>query len=60
MEKLTVSVRQAAQATGLSEQTIRRKIDAGELESAKVDRRVLVGFESLQRLVSTKGGDANQ
>ena len=32
--------------------------DSGELEVARVDRRVLVGFESLQRLVSTKAGQA--
>ena len=57
-KKLTVSVQEAAKATGLSAQTIRRKIDSGELEVARVDRRVLVGFESLQRLVSTKAGQA--
>ena len=53
MTVLTLSVSDAAQATGLSPQTIRRKIEEGTLEAKKVDRRVLVDFESLTRLVTT-------
>lgn len=51
---LTVSIGKAAEATGLSTQTIRRKVQDGELEATKVGRRVLVDFESLKNLVSTR------
>lgn len=50
--KLTLTVGDAAQATGLSTQTIRRKVQDGELEATKVGRRVLVNYESLTRLVT--------
>lgn len=52
MEVLSVTVDKAAEATGLSAQTIRRKVDDGTLEAKKVQGRVLVSFESLKRLVS--------
>lgn len=54
MEVLSVTVDKAAEATGLSTQTIRRKVQDGELEAKKVGRRVLVDYESLKRLVSTQ------
>lgn len=54
MTVLTLSVSDAAKATSLSPKTIRRKIEDGTLEAKKVDRRVLISYESLARLVSTR------
>jgi excisionase family DNA binding protein len=51
---LTTSVNGAAEATGLSRETVRRKIKNRELKAKRVGRRVLVDYQSLARLVSTR------
>lgn len=49
---LSTTVDGAARITGLSVSTIRRKLEDGELEAKRVGRRILVNYESLERLVS--------
>ena len=53
MTILTTSIQDAAKATGLSQDTVRRRIKTGELRASRGGRRVLVNFESLAKLVST-------
>jgi excisionase family DNA binding protein len=49
--KLAYSVRSAAQAMGLSTKTIDRLVKAGQIEVARVGRRVLIPSASLERLL---------
>jgi|SRR6516225_1829948 excisionase family DNA binding protein len=47
-------IRETAKKTGLSERTIARKIDSGELESVKRGKSRLVRAESLDRFIAGK------
>lgn len=50
-DPLTVGVKTAAQATGLSPQMIRKLIRNRQLEVARVGARVLIPLDALRRLV---------
>ncbi len=51
MERLTVSIAEAAKITSLNRVTIYRRINDGSLKSIKVGRRRLVDLQSLRNLV---------
>jgi excisionase family DNA binding protein len=51
MQKLTLSVREAAEAIGLSHWTLRQYIRTGKLAAVKIGRRTLIEPCELQRLV---------
>ena len=51
-EKLTVSVSEACQMTGLSSSTIYRMFDRGELTRHKIGTKVLIKVSELQELIN--------
>lgn len=55
-ERLSCTVGDAVEASGLSRRTINRLIAAGTLDSLKVGDRRLVRVPSLLRLVGAEGG----
>jgi len=50
--RLTVTVPEAARATGLGRTTIYKLIDDGKLRRIKVGKRTLSWYEDLQKLVA--------
>ena len=48
---LTLGVRQAAEASGLSQRYLREKLMTGELRSVRVGRRVLIPAEALKEFL---------
>ena len=50
LEPLTVRVFTAVRITGLSRSRIYELIQSGDLETTKVGRATLIGYESLKRL----------
>ena len=50
--RLTVTVPEAARATGLGRTTIYKLIDDGKLRRNKVGKRTLVWYDDLQKLVA--------
>lgn len=52
MVKLTFFVDEIAQMTGLSTQKIRRMIKAGELQSVRAGKRILVPRAALEQFVN--------
>ena len=56
MERLTYSVKEAAEATGLHPITIHRAISANKLRSKLVGRRSLIDARSLHEFVGVSEG----
>jgi hypothetical protein len=52
--KLSVTIRQATQATGLSQRKIYTLIEEGRLASRKIDKRRLIIWDSLEQLIFGK------
>jgi len=50
--RLTITVREAARATGLGRTTIYKLIDDGKLRRVKVGKRSLIVFSDLEKLVA--------
>ncbi|MEP1338956.1 MAG: helix-turn-helix domain-containing protein [Marinomonas sp.] len=55
MEKLLVSIADAAKALSLGRTSVYELIDSGELETRKMGRRRLVTVASLKRLAGDQG-----
>jgi excisionase family DNA binding protein len=51
MQRLAYSVKEAAEAVGVSPRTIVREIKRGNLRAARVSRRVVIPAESLAELL---------
>ena len=51
MQVMTCSIKEAIRATSLSQSTVYRMIDRGELETVKLGGRRLVKMSSLKRLL---------
>ncbi len=51
MEKLTVSLDEAAKLTSVSRFTLRRQIKCGNLKVARVGRRLVIPLSELEKLV---------
>jgi len=51
MQKLAITIREAAAATSLSTHTIRKYIRLGQIKVYRVGRRVLIPIESLEELL---------
>lgn len=56
MKKLTGTLRQATDATGLSTRKLYDLIASGDLATITVGRRRLIVWESLEKLLSGKAG----
>jgi excisionase family DNA binding protein len=56
MQKLAVTVNEAAGALGVSPASIRRSIREGELRSIRFRDRVLVPVVEMQRVIQQEGG----
>jgi excisionase family DNA binding protein len=56
MTKLSASVEEAKEITGLRESTIQRMIALGKIKVARVGRRVLIPMSELER-ISKPGAD---
>jgi excisionase family DNA binding protein len=50
-ERLGYSIKEAAQATGLSTRTVYRLLEAGTLESVRIGGRVIIKAASLRKLL---------
>jgi excisionase family DNA binding protein len=50
MTKLSVSLQEAQQMTGISQSTFRRMIRLGKIKAARVGRRLVVPTSELKRL----------
>ena len=50
--RLTITLREAARATGLGRTTIYKLIDEGKLRRVKVGKRSLIVFSDLKKLVA--------
>jgi excisionase family DNA binding protein len=55
MNKITATVAEAREASGLGRTTIFALLASGELERVKVGRRTLITVASLQNLLSQEG-----
>jgi hypothetical protein len=53
MKPITVSVRQVADLTNLSEWSIKQKLRAGKLDAVKAERRTLITFANLERYMAS-------
>jgi excisionase family DNA binding protein len=51
-KRITMSIREAAEATGLSCMTITRLIKSGKLKAIKLDRRVLIRLCDLEKMLA--------
>lgn len=51
-EKLAYTIAEAVEATGLSDDTLYRKHQAGEITMLKAGRRTLINAADLQRLIA--------
>lgn len=51
-ERLTYSVKEAADALGVSEWTVREEIRTGRIESVRLGSRILIPRFALERLVN--------
>lgn len=59
MEKLGVSLEEAAKLTSVSTFSLRRQIKSGNLKVARVGRRVVIPVSELAKLVSPERDAAN-
>lgn len=59
MEAVTCSIKEVIRTTSLSQSTIYRMIDRGELETVKLGGRRLVKIASLKRLLGESGEQGN-
>ena len=50
-EQITVSIREAADAIGLSPWTVRKMVKNGKLPSVRINRRVLIETTALRELI---------
>lgn len=50
-DKLAYTIAEACEATGLSDDTLYRKHQAGEITMRKAGRRTLINAEDLKRLI---------
>lgn len=57
MEKLSVSLDEAAKLTSVSVFTLRRQIKRGSLKVARVGRRLVIPVSELAKLVRPIGAD---
>jgi excisionase family DNA binding protein len=55
MEKLGVSLDEAAKLTSVSAFTLRRQIKRGNLKVARIGRRVVIPLSELEKLVNPAG-----
>lgn len=55
--QLGLTVAQAARHAGLSENVMRRLIQAGDIPHRRVGRRVVVSAEGLRRWINGEGGE---
>jgi excisionase family DNA binding protein len=51
-QRLTVSIADAAEMLGVSEQTISRMIKTKKLAAAKIDRRVLIRLSHIEQMLA--------
>ena len=51
-QRLTVSIADAAEMLGVSEQTISRMIKTKKLAAAKIDRRVLIRLSNIEQMLA--------
>lgn len=55
MEKVALSPREFAAATGLSLASVYHAIRDGEIPSARIGRRILIAVSTLERLLEAEG-----
>lgn len=55
MEKIGVSLEEAAKLTSVSAFTLRRQIKCGNLKVARIGRRVVIPVSELEKLVNAIG-----
>jgi hypothetical protein len=53
-DPLTISFHEGSRLSGFSEKTLRRRADAGILETRKIDRRRMIVFKSLRKLLGVE------
>ena len=54
--KLTLGIKEAADAVGLSHWTLRKMISEGKLPAVRINRRVLIEMTELQHLIEQHRG----
>lgn len=50
-DRLTLGIKEAADAVGLSHWTLRKMISEGKLPAIRINRRVLIELVALERLI---------
>ena len=61
--RLTLRYKEAANALGVSERTLRTLVKAGEIPASKINRTVLIPIAGLEAFIdrhNLKGGQANE
>ena len=60
MERLSLSLSEAAEALSVSTFTLRRQIKKGAIQTARVGRRVVIPLAELKRLVAPGEGTKSE
>ena len=55
-ERITLTIREAAKAIGIHEQTLRRYVRRGIVPAVRLGSRVLIPVEALRRLIEAQAG----